>query len=106
MEIDQLDLLARIRRHAAPPVVDVRSRLEFDAGHVPGALHMPFWTVLFSAGRIPANRVDPVVVYCGHGPRARIAAAALRLRGFKDVRFLCGHMAGWRRAELPTDRGH
>jgi rhodanese-related sulfurtransferase len=105
MEIDQLDLLARIRRQAAPPILDVRSRGEFAAGHVPGARHMPFWSIVFHAGRVPANRRDPVIVYCGHGPRARLAAAALRLRGFRDVRFLCGHMAQWRRAELPTERG-
>jgi rhodanese-related sulfurtransferase len=30
-------------------VIDVRSRREYDSGHVPGALHVPFWRVPFAA---------------------------------------------------------
>ena len=48
---------------------------------------------------------ETLVVYCGHGPRAWIAARALRRRGFADVRYLKGHMAAWRRAGLREDRG-
>ena len=91
--------------HAAPPVIlDVRSRSEFAAGHIPGAIHMPFWAVLWRAHRLRAASDDPIVVYCGHGPRAELARAALRSRGYTRVACLTGHMAKWRRAGLPEER--
>jgi rhodanese-related sulfurtransferase len=104
MDLSPEDLLPQIKAGTAPVILDVRSALEFSAGHLPGAVHLPFWSALFRAGRIAARRDDPVVVYCGHGPRARMAARALRLRGFRDVRLLWGHLAGWRDAGLPLER--
>jgi rhodanese-related sulfurtransferase len=82
-------------------VIDVRSRREYDSGHVPGALHVPFWRVPFAA--LPA--AASVVLYCGHGPRAAVARAALWLRGGGHGRLLQGHWAGWRRDRRPQERG-
>jgi rhodanese-related sulfurtransferase len=98
------DLLARISTRTAPAVLDVRSRAEFAHEHVPGAIHAPFWTLL--AGRVPValSPENPVVVYCGHGPRAWLAGAALRRRGFRRVAYLDGHMSGWRRDGLREER--
>lgn len=104
MEVTPEQLLAHLDRPTVPVIVDVRSGVEFRAGHVPGAVHMPFWSTIFRAGQLGARKRDPVVVYCGHGPRARMAAAALRLRGFRDVRLLGGHWSQWRRAGLPVER--
>ena len=94
------DLLARISTGTAPKVLDVRSRGEFTRGHVPGAMHVPFWKLLTRAPRISMSLDDPLVVYCEHGPRAWLAGAALRRRGFRRVVYLEGHMSQWRRAGL------
>ena len=97
-------LLDRIDRGDAPVVLDVRSSREFAAGHVPGAVHVPFTRVIAGAGAVPATGAHPIVVYCGHGPRAWMAGAALRRRGHGRVIYLRGHMAGWRRAGLREER--
>ena len=76
-------------------VLDVRSRFEFEHGHVPGAIHVPFWKVGFDLDEVPAARNDEIVVYCGHGPRALWAAARLRSAGFERVTLLEGHWAQW-----------
>jgi len=98
------DLLAALASEAALLVLDVRSRLEYSRGHIPGARHSPFWLVPARIGRLRARREIPIVVYCGHGPRAWFAAAALRRRGFPHVYTLRGHWAGWKRAGLPVHR--
>jgi hydroxyacylglutathione hydrolase len=95
------DLVARIEAGTAPVVVDVRSTAEFAAGHVPGAVHLPVWRCLLG-GRPPAAAGGPVVVYCGLGPRAQMAAAFLRWRGVSGIVELDGHWAAWQAAGLPV----
>ncbi len=84
-------------------ILDVRSAREFRAGHVPSARRLPFWSPLVRRPSIDLAHGEPLVVYCGHGPRAWIAAAALRARGFREVRLLRGHMRAWRRAGKPLE---
>jgi rhodanese-related sulfurtransferase len=94
------DLFAAIEAGTAPAILDVRTRREFSRGHVPGAVNVPLASLFFGATTIPLSRDASLVVYCGHGPRARIAAAAMRYAGFLNITYLDGHMAGWRRAGL------
>jgi rhodanese-related sulfurtransferase len=93
-------LLAAIDGGTAPVIVDVRTRREYEAGHVPGAIHVPFYTLLVRQDDVPGPRERPVVVYCEHGPRVGVARLALRMTGFTDVRYLDGHMAGWKKSGL------
>jgi len=99
------ELLARIEAGTAPPVLDVRSRAEYEQGHVPGARHLPFWSVVVRREEVSALGEGPVVVYCGDGPRAEMAALALRLGGVRHVQLLEGHMRGWTRTGLPEEGG-
>ena len=99
------DLEARVRAGTAPVMLDVRSAREFADGHVPGAVHIPFWRVSARVAEVPAGRNEELVVYCGHGPRALIAARALRRHDFTRVVFLDGHFSTWRRDGRPEERG-
>ncbi len=82
-------------------VLDVRSRREFSAGHVPGARHLPFWAVLARATSVVRSRDEAITVYCAHGPRAWIAKSMLRVMGFRHVRLMKGHMRAWVKAGKP-----
>jgi outer membrane protein assembly factor BamB len=95
------ELAKKIASDTAPVIVDVRSKQEYDAGHVPGAIHLPFWQVGRYWKKVPATPDTPIVVYCGHGPRAYLAGAALRRRGFTNVSYLAGHMKKWKQMKLP-----
>jgi len=95
-------LASQIADGQAPVVLDVRSKKEFDEGHVPGAIHLPFWRVGSQWHTLAPLRENPVVVYCGHGPRAYIAGAALKRRGFTKVSCLEGHMTKWKQLGLPV----
>jgi rhodanese-related sulfurtransferase len=97
-----------------PLVLDVRSAFEFRRGHVPTAVHMPFWLLPFGAARITPVGARQIVVYCGHGPRAWWAGAWLRRMRrrrawtrravFVRVEYLDGHWARWRREERPVEK--
>ena len=103
MSITGPELLARIDAGNAPAILDVRSGKEFRRGHVPGAVHIPFTAIGSHAWEIPGSPDDPIVVYCGLGPRAWIAGHALRRHGFDKVIYLKGHMYGWRKARLRVE---
>ena len=94
------ELLARIDAGNAPAIVDVRSAWEYRNGHVPGAIHLPFWTIGSHIAEIPAGPDDEIVVYCGHGPRAWRAGGVLKRHGFTKVTYLKGHMHAWRQSQL------
>jgi rhodanese-related sulfurtransferase len=124
------ELIHLIDAGRAPAILDVRTPEEFAAGHVPGAINVPFQDVgrrfvergLPLAGRFHLRQgyggqvasrptsdtsrppMEPIVIYCGHGPRAWLAGAALRRRGFRAFEYLKGHMAAWRRAGMLEER--
>jgi rhodanese-related sulfurtransferase len=102
--ITALDLRTRIDRGERLHILDVRSKREFAAGHVPGAVNMPFGRILSGMDPVPMPTGQELLVYCGHGPRAYIAALALRSRGYRRIVYLSGHFAGWRAAGFRIER--
>jgi rhodanese-related sulfurtransferase len=100
MGVAPRELLTRIEQGEAPYIVDVRSDVEYRRGHVPGAVHVPFWRVRAHQDRLPKARDQEMIVYCGHGPRAHMAGAALRRLGYQHIDYLAGHMARWSREGL------
>lgn len=79
-------------------ILDVRTQAEWDAGHIPDAIHVPLPTLLRRSSRLPQNR--PLAVICGSGYRSSIAVSLLMARGF-HVQNVMGGMAAYRRTRWP-----
>ena len=105
--ISRTDLLAKIESGRSPRIVDVRSRSEFEDARVPGAVHVPFASLLFHLDGLPVaeDEGDPLVLYCEHGPRAGLARAQLWMAGKGPVLFMEGHMIAWKEDGLPVEKG-
>jgi hydroxyacylglutathione hydrolase len=84
-------------------VLDVRSRSEWAAGHLPGAANIPLGELEDRIGELPRQR--PLVVQCQTGSRAGIAASLLRARGVTGVRLYGGGFAEWSAAGKSVERG-
>jgi rhodanese-related sulfurtransferase len=97
------DLLKEMQGDKPPLVVDVRSQGEYDRDHVPGALHIPFYSIGSGLRAIGLAKQDPVVIYCEHGPRSGIAGFSLYLSGYEKVYSLEGSMKAWRKNEFPIE---
>ncbi|MFL5684359.1 MAG: rhodanese-like domain-containing protein, partial [Chloroflexota bacterium] len=88
---------------AAPFVIDVRQASEFDAGHVPGAVHI-------GAGELP-DRLDglprdrDIATVCASGYRSSVAASLLRARGFERVMAVRGGLPDWEARGYPVAYG-
>jgi phage shock protein E len=97
------EVLSLVGADDAPLILDTRTSEEFAAGHVPGALNIPYTEVGERVAEIEPYRDRGVVVYCEKGRRAEVAAEALEAAGFEDVRLLEGHMSGWRASGHPVE---
>lgn len=74
-------------------LVDVRNRSEWEAGHLPHALHIPLGHLAARLAEIPRDR--PIVVQCQSGARSAIAASHLQRLGVVDVHDLLGGFQRW-----------
>jgi rhodanese-related sulfurtransferase len=79
-------------------LVDVRVDHEWEAGHLPGATHLPLAELNERTGEIDKDR--PVLLYCRGGNRSTMAAAALADAGY-DAAKLSEGIVGWDEAGLP-----
>jgi len=73
--------------------VDTRNRGQFDAGHIPGALHIEWREILSRRGEIPTDQ--PVVLYCETGLLSSKAQFALSVAGRDNVKVLWGGYLMW-----------
>ncbi len=100
----QDQLLTDIQNKKAPIIVDVRTDSEYQSGHVPGAVHLPFYSLWSRHTEINSKTGDPIILYCEHGPRAGIAKFALWTLGYSNLVYLEGHMSDWKGRELPMTK--
>lgn len=96
-------LLEKIKTDPAPLIVDVRSQGEFNRDHIPGAVHIPFYSISSGLSTRGISKKEPLVLYCEHGPRSGIASLTLFLSGYEQVYSLDGHMQGWRKNAFPIE---
>jgi rhodanese-related sulfurtransferase len=102
-ETDPADVAAARAAGADLVLIDVRSQLAWDQGHVPGARHLPLAELEARVGELPAPQDDPhLVVYCwGPGCNGSTRGAlALALVGYRRVQEMIGGFEYWAREGL------
>jgi phage shock protein E len=98
------ELAARIEAGRAPDLIlDVRTRAEYDAGHVPRARLIPEEELAAALDNLKAFQHAEVVVYCRTARRSTLAEALLREHGFTGVVQLEGSWQAWEAARLPVE---
>ena len=66
--------------------LDVRTQEEFDAGHIPTAILLPYDEINLKAATVLPDKEKEIVLYCRSGRRSAIAKKALVELGYKDVK--------------------
>jgi rhodanese-related sulfurtransferase len=82
-------------------MLDVRSKAEFDSGHVIDARHVPQEELAASAEALKKYREKVVIVCCESGMRSAAATRVLAAQGYAKVVNLRGGLAAWRTENLP-----
>ena len=79
-----MNQLIQLIKEKKATIIDVRSELEYDQEHFPGALHIPLEKVQDEAiniGQMP----KPIVVYCRSGNRSVMAKTIVEQHGVVEV---------------------
>lgn len=92
---DEVARLLSLEDSASRYFIDVRTREEFEAGHVPGFWWFPGGQVVQRSDDAVAVRNATVVLSCDGVARAGATASWLRQLGFSDVAVLEGGTAAW-----------
>ena len=58
-------------------ILDVREQDEYDAGHIPGAILIPYTQIEEKAAEMLPDKDQLILVYCRSGRRSKIAAETL-----------------------------
>jgi len=82
-------------------LVDVRSFQEYAAGHIAGAVSIPYGELPYRYREL--NSRTKTVVYCSIGQTSYLAAKMLMRIGFGDLYSLTGGFSGWEYAVELSD---
>lgn len=67
-------------------ILDVREQDEYDAGHISGAILIPFTQIEAKANEMLPDKDQLILVYCRSGRRSKIAAEALAELGYTNIK--------------------
>ncbi|MDA0659759.1 MAG: rhodanese-like domain-containing protein [Planctomycetota bacterium] len=79
-------------------LVDVREETEWNAGHLPQAIHLSKGVIERDIEKAIPDRNAPIVMYCGGGFRSALAADNIQKMGYTNVISMDGGFSGWKEA--------
>jgi hydroxyacylglutathione hydrolase len=85
-------------------LIDVRQQSEWDAGHIPGAVHFEAGRVAWDELPFPYDR--PLAIQCASGNRSMSVSSVLRRRGYRNVIQVDGGINKWKMHGFPTTVGY
>ncbi|MCP4270163.1 MAG: FAD-dependent oxidoreductase [Candidatus Brocadiaceae bacterium] len=91
--ISPLETKEKIDRKDDFILLDVRTKPEYDMGHIGDCLHIPLNEISTRMDQL--DKTNEIVTYCGVGLRASHAHRILKNAGFVDTKFMEGSMAAW-----------
>lgn len=87
---------------AGAQIIDVRSKVEFDGGHIPGAVNIPVETLQATAQGLDRNAT--YVVYCQTGARSAEAVRIMQSMGFKNIDHFSAGVVAYPPAKLVREQ--
>jgi hydroxyacylglutathione hydrolase len=98
------DLHELAEREPDTQILDVREADEWDAGHIPGSVHVPYHDIRALPEGIDAEQ--PVAAICSSGKRSAVAASLVQRYGAERVLHVVdGGVGTWGRQGHPIENG-
>jgi rhodanese-related sulfurtransferase len=100
-EINNEEVAQRLNASRDFLLIDVREESEWNAGHLPHALHLSKGLIERDIETQIPDLSTPIILYCGGGYRSILAAQSLQKMGYTHVLSMSGGWRGWTEKNLP-----
>ncbi len=97
-ELTIADVKAKLTQPASFLLIDVREESEWNAGHLPHALHIGKGVIERDIETKVPDTSRELILYCGGGYRSALAADSLQKMGYTNVYSMDGGFRGWKEA--------
>lgn len=87
----------------AARVIDVREDNEWEEAHIKGAEHLGKGIIERDIETVAPDKTSELILYCGGGFRAALAADSLQRMGYSNVRSMAGGWRAWNEAGGPIE---
>jgi rhodanese-related sulfurtransferase len=87
-----------------PILLDVRTRREYNRGHIPDAMLIPVQELQKRIGELSAYQHTDILIYCATGNRSTVASKILIDSGFKRIINMRYGIAQWARNKYPVTK--
>jgi rhodanese-related sulfurtransferase len=87
----------------AARVIDVREDNEWEEAHIKGAEHLGKGIIERDIETVAPDKTSELILYCGGGFRAALAADSLQRMGYTNVRSMAGGWRAWNEAGGPIE---
>jgi len=98
------EVKSRLDRGDKLVLIDVREDREFDADHLPGAVHLGKGIIERDVEAKYPDLQTELILYCGGGFRSALAADNLQKMGYGNVISMDGGIRGWREKGYPLGK--
>ena len=76
-------------------LIDVRTREEYESGHIKDAIHFDFYSESFQKEILSIDKSFSIILYCRTQNRSTKTANYLKENGYKEIAVLEGGITSW-----------
>jgi len=98
------EVRSRLDRGDKLVLVDVREDREFDADHLPGAVHLGKGIIERDVEDKYPDLQTELILYCGGGFRSALSADNLQKMGYSNIISMDGGIRSWREKGYPLEK--
>lgn len=101
IEVEEFD---QLRGQTNTVLLDVRSKAEFEKGHIPNAVNLDINSLRFTEQVGALDKHKTYLVNCAVGMRSAKACKKMETLGFEHLYDLAPGFDGWKRARKPVEK--
>lgn len=99
-----LDEFEKLTQSKTNVILDVRTKKEFAAGHIPGARNLDVTTPDFEKELGKLDKTKVYLVHCATGRRSLVACEKMQRAGFQALIEMPDGFHGWEKAGKPVKK--
>lgn len=81
----EISIQEALNRPSSTLLIDVRSKQEYQEGHLNGAICIPDYEIVAEAPKIIPDKNKAIILYCQSGARSKKATEMLENMGYSNV---------------------